>query len=154
VPLLARLAARLLSLLAPLVLLAELLGLAALRGRVVHALALLAVEDRPHRFFTRGKAGGNVEQLVRVDRRTAPQLTHEVPACGAFEEGVHDLKLRHAWELRTTLGEASYEIPKRFAGLLGARTQVPGVPRVHVRALEIPHERADQVVPVVDLAGR
>jgi hypothetical protein len=63
-PLLARLAARLLSLLAPLVLLAKLLGLAALRGRVVRALALLAVEDRPHRFFARGKAGGDVEQLV------------------------------------------------------------------------------------------
>jgi hypothetical protein len=64
VPLFARLAAWLLSLLAPLVLLAELLGLAALRGRVVRALALLAVEDRPHRFFARGKAGGDVEQLV------------------------------------------------------------------------------------------
>jgi hypothetical protein len=25
---------------------------------------------------------------------------------------------------------------------------------MHVRALEISHERADQVVPVVDLAGR
>jgi hypothetical protein len=50
-PLLTRLAARLLSLLAPLVLLAELLGLAAFRGRVVHTLALLAVEDRPHRLF-------------------------------------------------------------------------------------------------------
>jgi hypothetical protein len=51
VPLLARLAARLLSLLAPLVLLAGLLGLAALRGRVVHAFDLFAVEDRPHRLF-------------------------------------------------------------------------------------------------------
>jgi hypothetical protein len=48
VPLLARLAARLLSLLALLVLLVGLLGLDALRGRIVHALALLAVEDRPH----------------------------------------------------------------------------------------------------------
>jgi hypothetical protein len=51
-PLLACLPARLLSFLAPLVLLAELLGLAALRGHIVHALALLAVEDRPHRLFT------------------------------------------------------------------------------------------------------
>jgi hypothetical protein len=51
VPLPARLAARLLSLLAELVLLMGLFGLAALRGRVVHALALLAVEDRPHRLF-------------------------------------------------------------------------------------------------------
>jgi hypothetical protein len=49
--LLARLAVRLLPLLALLVLLVELLGLAALRGRVVRALALLAVEDRPCRLF-------------------------------------------------------------------------------------------------------
>jgi hypothetical protein len=50
-PLLARLAVRLLSLVAPLMLLLGLLGLAALRGRVVHALAFLPVEDRPHRLF-------------------------------------------------------------------------------------------------------
>jgi hypothetical protein len=67
---------------------------------------------------------------------------------------VHDFGLCHARELRTALGEAPYEVPERLAGLLGARTQVPGVPRTHVRALEISHERADQVVPVVDLAGR
>jgi hypothetical protein len=42
----------------------ELLGLAALRGRVVCALALLAVEDRSHGLFARGKAGSDVEQLV------------------------------------------------------------------------------------------
>jgi hypothetical protein len=47
VPLLARLVARLLSLLAPFALLMGLLGLAALRGRIVHAFALFAVEDRP-----------------------------------------------------------------------------------------------------------
>jgi hypothetical protein len=141
--LLARLAARLLPLLAPLVLLVELFGLSALRGRVVRALALLDVEDCSHRLFVRGKAGGDVEQLVRVDRRAAPQLAYEVPARGALEEGVHDLGLRHARELRTELGEAPYEVPERFTGLLSARTQVPGVPRVHVRALEISHERAD-----------
>jgi hypothetical protein len=50
--LLARLAARLLPFLAPLVLPVGLPGLAALRGRVVRALALLAIEDRPHGFFT------------------------------------------------------------------------------------------------------
>jgi hypothetical protein len=152
--LLARLAARLLPLLTPLVPLVELLGLAALRGRVVRALALLAVEDLSHRLFARGKAGGDVEQLVRVDRRATPQLAHEVPARGALEEGVHDFGLRHAQEIRAALGEVPYEVPERLAGLLSARTQVPGVPRAHVRALEISYERADQVVPVVDLAGR
>jgi hypothetical protein len=50
-PLRARLAARLLALLAPLVLLLGLFGLAALRGRVVHALVLLPVEDGPHRLL-------------------------------------------------------------------------------------------------------
>jgi hypothetical protein len=121
VPLLARLAARLLSLLVSLVLLAELLGLATLRGRVVHTLALLAVEDRPHCLFARGEAGGDVEQLVRVDRWTAPELAHEVPSCGALEEGVHDLGLRHTGKLCTALGEAPYEVLKRFAGLLSTR---------------------------------
>jgi hypothetical protein len=51
-PLLVRLAARLFSLLAPLVLLVGLLGLAALRGCIVHTLALLAVEDHPHCLYT------------------------------------------------------------------------------------------------------
>jgi hypothetical protein len=48
-------------------------GLAALRGRV-HALAFLPVEDRPHRFFARSEAGGDVEQLVRVDGRAASEF--------------------------------------------------------------------------------
>jgi hypothetical protein len=56
---------------------------------------------------------------------------------------VHDLRLRHAGKLYTALGEAPYEVPKQFAGLLGTRAQVPGVSRVYIRALEIPHERAD-----------
>jgi hypothetical protein len=47
-PLLACLAARLLPFLAPLVLPVGLPGLAALRGRIVRALALLAIKDRPH----------------------------------------------------------------------------------------------------------
>jgi hypothetical protein len=108
----ARLAARLLAFLAPLVLLLGLLRLAALHGRVVHALALLPVEDGPHRLLTRGEAGGNVEQPVRVDRRAAPELAHEVPAGRALEEGMYDLGLGHARELRAALGEAPYEVPE------------------------------------------
>jgi hypothetical protein len=37
---------------------------------------------------------------------------------------------------------------------MGACAQIPGVPKVHVRALEVPHEGVDQVIPVVDLSGR
>jgi hypothetical protein len=67
---------------------------------------------------------------------------------------VLDLGLGHARELCTTLGEASYEVPKRLAGLLGTRAQIPRVPWAYVRALKVSHEGADQVVPVVDLIGR
>jgi hypothetical protein len=120
-PLCVRLAAWLLALFAPLVLLLGLLGLAALRGRVVHALALLSVEDGSHRLLAGGEAGGDVEQLIGVDRRAAPELTYEVPAGRAFEESMYDLGLGHARELRAALGEAPYEVPERLAGLLGAR---------------------------------
>jgi hypothetical protein len=88
------------------VLLLGLLGLAALRGRVVHALALLPVEDGPHRLFARGEASGDAEQLARVDWRAALELAHEVPAGRALEEGVHDLGLGDARELRAALGKA------------------------------------------------
>jgi hypothetical protein len=102
------------------VLLVGLLGLAALRGRIVYALALLPVEDGPHRLLARGEAGGDVEQLVGVDWRAALELAHEVPAGRALEEGMYDLGLGHARELRAALGEAPYEVPERLAGLLGA----------------------------------
>jgi hypothetical protein len=143
--------AGLLAFLAPLVFLLGLLGLAALRGRVVHTLALVAVEDGPHYLLTISEAGGDIEQLVGVDRRATLELAHEVPTGHALKKGVHDLGLSDAQELSATLGKAPYEVPERLAGLLGARPQVPGVSRMHVRALEVPHERANQVVPIVDL---
>jgi hypothetical protein len=89
-----------------------------------------------------------------LHRRVASKLTHEVPAGGALEDGVHDLRLGHARELRAALGEAPYEVPERLVGLLGACAQIPGVSRAHARTLEVPHEGADQIVPIVYLAGR
>jgi hypothetical protein len=68
---------------------------------------------------------------------------HEVPAGRALEEGVHDPRVSDARELGTMLGKAPYEVPEQFAGLLSAPPQVPGVPRVHMCALEVPHEYAD-----------
>jgi hypothetical protein len=88
------------------------LDLLAFRGRVVHALALLPVEDGPHRLLVGGKAGGDDEQLIGVNGRTAPELEHKVSAGCALEEGVHDLGLGHARELRAALGEAPYEVPE------------------------------------------
>jgi hypothetical protein len=56
-----RVATGFLALLAPILLLLGLLGLAALRGRVVHALALLAVENGPHRLLSGSEAVVDVE---------------------------------------------------------------------------------------------
>jgi hypothetical protein len=95
-PLRACIAAGLLALLPPLMLLLGLLGLAALLGRVVHALAFLAVEDAPHRLLSGRELGGNIEQLVGVDRRAPPELAHKFSIGHALEEGVHDLRLSHA----------------------------------------------------------
>ena len=44
-------------------------------GCILCSLALLAVEDYPHRLFSGGKASGNVEQLVHAGGRVPPQLT-------------------------------------------------------------------------------
>jgi hypothetical protein len=75
-------------------------------------LAFFPVEDRPHRFLAGGEAGGDVEQLVQVNRRAASKLAHEVPAGRALEEGVHDFGLGHARELRAALEETPYEGPE------------------------------------------
>jgi hypothetical protein len=48
-----------------------------------------------------------------------------------------------------TLGSSVQRLEKRRM-----KSTVPGVPRAHIRALEVAHERADQVVPVMDLTGR
>jgi hypothetical protein len=154
VPLRARLATRLLALLAPLVFLLGLFGFSTLRRRIIHSLAFLAVEDGPHRLLARSETGGDVEQLVGVDWRASPKLAHKVSAGHTLKEGMHDLGLSYTRELGAVLGEAPYEVPERLAGLLGARPQVPGVLRAHVLALEVPHERAHQVILVVDLTGR
>ena len=59
-----------------------------------------------------------------------------------------------AGELGALLGEASHVVTQGLAGLLATPFKVPGVPWVHVCALEIAHEDLDQVGPVVDLIRR
>jgi hypothetical protein len=111
-PLRACITVGLLALLAPLVFLLGLLGLTALCGCVVHALALLAVEDGPHCLLTRSKTSGNVEQLFGVDRWAPPELAHKVSSGRSLEKGVHDFGLSHAQEFGTMLGKVPYEVPE------------------------------------------
>jgi hypothetical protein len=79
---------------------------------------------------------------------------HQVPARRTLEESVDDLDVGDAGELGALLGGASHVVTQGLARLLATPLEVPGVPRVHVRALEVAHEDMDQVGPVVDLIRR
>jgi hypothetical protein len=52
------------------------------------------------------------------------------------------------------LRESSDVVPERLSQLLAAASEILGVPRAHVRALEVAGEGLDQVVPVGDLSQR
>jgi hypothetical protein len=97
-----------------------LLGLAILRSSVAvvlleHVALLEGVVDRRH--VVRAGLLQHVVEHAGASRGrsralSAPELAHEVPAGRALVEGVHDLRLGYARELRTTLGEALYEVPE------------------------------------------
>ena len=67
----------------------------------------------------------------------------QVPARRTLEEGVDDLDVGDAGELGALLGEASHVVAQGFIGLLSTPSEIPGVPRAHVGALEIAHEDLD-----------
>ena len=54
-------------------------------------------------------------------------------------------------QLGALLGEVSDEVSERLVWPLATTLVVPGVPGVHVCALEIPNENPYQVTLVVDL---
>jgi len=76
---------------------------------------------------------------------------HQIPARRALEKGIDDLGVGDTGELGALLGEVSDVVTQGFVGPLLAPSEIPGVSRAHVRALEIAHEDLDQVAPVVDL---
>ena len=79
---------------------------------------------------------------------------YELLAGGTRYEGSDDIGVRDVGELGPLLGESPDEVSEGLIGLLSATPEVPGVPRAHVRALEVPDEDLDQVCPVVDQALR
>jgi hypothetical protein len=140
-------------------LLALLLG-AALSGRLgnlfrLAALGLLVLpEDGLNRLLARGKLGGDVHQLARPGGGLATQLAHQVAAGGAGEERADDIQIGDVGQLGALLRESPDVVPERLSRLLAAASEIPGVPRAHVRALEVASEGLDQVVLVGDQPRR
>jgi hypothetical protein len=104
--------------------------------------------------LARGELGGDVHQLARPGGGLAFQLAHQVAAGGAGEECANDVRVGDVGQLGALLRESPDVVLERLSRLLPATSEVPGVSRAHVRALEIAGEGLDQVVPVGDLPRR
>jgi hypothetical protein len=119
------------------------------------ALGLLVLpEDGLNCLLARGELGGDVHQLARPGGCLATQLAHQVTAGGAGEERVDDVRVGDVGQLGALLRELLDVVPERLSRLLAAASEISGVPRAHVRALEVASEGLDQVVPVGDLPQR
>jgi hypothetical protein len=141
-------------------LLLALLPRAALSGRLgdIFRLAplrlLVLSEDGLDRLLTRGELGGDVHQLARPGGSLATQLAHQVASSGAGEERADDIWVGDVGQLGALLQKSPYVVPQGLSRLLAAASEIPGVPRAHICALEVAGESFDQVVPDGDLRRR
>ena len=110
------------------------------------------LQDGSNCFLAGGEVGGDIKQAICAGGRAPSKLAHQVPARCALKEGIDDLGVGNAEELGALLGEASDVVEQGFVGPLLAPSEIPGVPRAHVSALEVAHEDLDQDTPVMDLS--
>jgi hypothetical protein len=73
---------------------------------------------------------------------------------GSREERANDAGASHVGQLGALPGEALNVLTKSFIRLLAVAPKVPGVTRVDISALEVPHENLHEVGPVVDATGQ
>jgi hypothetical protein len=141
-------------------LLLALLPCAALSGRLEDVFRLVPLrllvlpEDGLDCLLPRGELGGDVHQLAHPGGSLATQLAHQVAASGAGEERADDIRVGDVGQLGALLRKSPDVVPEGFSRLLAAASEIPGVLRAHVCALEVANEGFDQVVPVGDLRRR
>jgi hypothetical protein len=73
---------------------------------------------------------------------------------GASEERPDDIRVSDVGQLGALLRKPPDVLSQGFPWLLAAASEIPGVPRAHVRALEVSSKGFDQVVLVGDLRRR
>jgi hypothetical protein len=115
---------------------------------------LVLPEDGFDRLLPRGKLGGDVHQLACLGGSLAAQFAHQVAASGAGEERPDDIRVSDVGQLGALHRKPPDVLSQGFPWLLAAASEIPRVPRAHVRALEVSSESLYQVVPVGDLRGR
>jgi hypothetical protein len=121
---------------------------------LVSLRVLVLPEDGLDRLLTRGELGGDVHQLARLGGSLATQFAHQVAAGGAGKECPDDIRVGDVGQLGALLQKPPDVVSQGFPWLLAAASEIPRVPRVHVRALEVSSEGFDQVVPVGNLRRR
>jgi hypothetical protein len=115
---------------------------------------LVLPEDGFDRLLTRGELGGDVHQLARLGGSLATQFAHQVATSGAGEERPDDIRVGDVGQFDALLQKPPDVLSQEFPWLLAAASEILGVPRAHVRALEVSSEGLDQVIPVGDLRRR
>jgi hypothetical protein len=115
---------------------------------------LVLPEDGFDRLLTRGELGGDVHQLARLGGSLAAQFAHQVAASGASDERPGDIRVGDVGQLGALFRKSPDVLSQGFPWLLAAASEIPRVPRAHIRALEVSSESLDQVVPVGDLRRR
>jgi hypothetical protein len=136
------------------------LSRAALSGRLgdvfrLEPLRLLVLpEDGLDRLLPRGELSGDVHQLARPSGSLATQLAHQVATSGASEESADDIRVGDVGLLGALLRKLLDVVPEGLSRLLAVASEISGVPRAHICALEVAGEGFDQVVLVGDLRRR
>jgi hypothetical protein len=75
-------------------------------------------------------------------------------AGGSHKECSDDIGVSNIGQLGALQGEAPNVLAESLTRLLTIAPEVPGVARVHIGALEVPHENYHEVGPVMDATGQ
>ena len=109
-----------------------------------------SVEDCSDRLLIGGMVCGNVEEVTGGTGLQPAKLVDQGLTGYSREECANDIHVDDIREGVASLGEPTDVIPQGLAGLLLAALEVPGVPRVDIRPLEIPDKDPLEIRPVMD----
>ena len=98
--------------------------------------------------------GGDVQEFLGGSWALASQLMNQRLAGSPRQEGSYHVGIGDVRELIALLREAPDVPTEGFTGLLATVLEVPGVPRMLVCALEVPHKDLPQICPTLDGVGR
>jgi hypothetical protein len=102
-------------------------ALAGARGILFLALpfVLVATKDGINRHLAGGEVGDNVHQTVGSDGSAAAQLSDQLFAGGAREEGHDDVRVSNVGKLGALFGETPDVVPEGLARLLFVASEIP-----------------------------